>query len=175
MMARLFFISDIHLGHRNICAYRPEFSSVEENDYTIYDNILSTVGKRDTLWMLGDSCFTEERFHMIQRISEVVGHFHYIPGNHDTDNGKRQEMYKEMVKRNFFSKTGSMFKHKGFWLTHPPMHPTELRGCKNIHGHTHRVKMLDANGEVDKNFINVCVEHTDWSPIDFETIKERML
>jgi calcineurin-like phosphoesterase family protein len=174
-MARLFFISDIHLGHANIRAYRPEFSSVEEHDNTIFDNILTTVTKRDTLWMLGDSCFTEERFKMIETISESVGYFHYIPGNHDTDNAKRQEMYKEMVKRGFFKKTGSMFKHKGFWLTHPPIHSMELRGCKNIHGHTHNVKMLDASGKVDKNYINVCVEHTEYAPINFETIKDMTL
>jgi calcineurin-like phosphoesterase family protein len=174
-MARLFFISDVHFGHRNICKYRPRFTSVEEHDNTIYENILSTVGKRDTLWMLGDTCFTEERFKMIETISQRVGILHYIPGNHDTDNGIRQEMYKEMVKRGFFHKTGSMFKHKGFWLTHPPIHPTELRGCINIHGHTHQTQMLDHSGELDKRYVNVCVEHTDYKPINFEVIKERCL
>jgi calcineurin-like phosphoesterase family protein len=122
--------------------------------------------------MLGDTCFVQERFAMIQTISEKIGHFHYIPGNHDTDNGNCQTMYKEMVKRDFFSKTGSMFKYKGFWLTHPPIHPTELRGCPNIHGHTHGVQMRLENGDLDKRYVNVCVEHTNYAPINFELIKE---
>jgi calcineurin-like phosphoesterase family protein len=174
-MARLFFISDVHFGHRNICKYRPEFTSVEEHDNTIYENILSTINKRDTLWMLGDTCFTEERFKMIETISQRVGILHYIPGNHDTDSSLRQEMYKEMVKRDLFHKTGSMFKHKGFWLTHPPIHSTELRGCINIHGHTHQTQMLDHSGELDRRYVNVCVEHTNYKPINFEVIKERCL
>lgn len=173
-MARLLFISDIHLGHRNICAYRPQFSSPEEHDEFIFDNIMSTINKRDTLWMLGDSCFTMERFAMIEAIASKVGVFHYIPGNHDTDNGLRQTMYKEMVKRDFFSKTGSMFKHRGLWLTHPPIHPEELRGCINIHGHTHQVQMRHENGDLDKRYVNVCVEHTNYAPISLEQVRERI-
>lgn len=165
-MSKMWIISDVHFGHLNICRYRPQFSSMEEHDETVFENILTTVRKRDTLWMLGDSCFDEASYQKIVSISKAVLHLNYIPGNHDTDSGPRQEMYKRMIKDGLFSKTGSMFKHKGFWLTHPPIHPIELRGKPNIHGHTH-------NAFMGEGYVNVCVEHTNFKPIAFEEIRAR--
>lgn len=56
-----------------------------------------------------------------------------------------------------------MVKYKNLWLTHAPIHPDELRGKKNVHGHCH--------GHIlnDKRYINVCVEHAD-RPIPIEEI-----
>ena len=33
-MSQIFFIADLHIGHRNILKYRSEFSSVKEHDGT---------------------------------------------------------------------------------------------------------------------------------------------
>ena len=34
-MSKVFFISDTHFGHNNICKYRPQFSSAKEHDVGI--------------------------------------------------------------------------------------------------------------------------------------------
>lgn len=166
-MSDLLFISDCHFGHRNINKYRPQFSSAEEHDEVLFDNIMSNIGKRTTLWMLGDTCFNAESFPKIADIADKVLNLNYIPGNHDTDKPERQSLYQTMVKAGFFNKTGSLFKEKGFWICHAPIHPVELRGKGNIHGHTH--------GEImpEPDYINICVEHTDFKPISIEEIKER--
>ena len=54
-----FFIADCHFGHKNIIKYcdRP-YSSVEEMDETILNNINKTVFPSDTLYILGDFTFT---------------------------------------------------------------------------------------------------------------------
>lgn len=47
-------------------------------------------------------------------------------------------------KRNVLcNKVYSLVKYKGFWLSHAPIHPEELRGCKNIHGHCHDAVISD--------------------------------
>lgn len=166
-MTCVYVISDVHFGHKNICKYRPSFSSAEEHDYTIFDNILSTVKKRDILWMLGDTCFDRSRYDFIRQIKSAVSALNYIPGNHDTDTVDRQQMYKEMVNEGLFNYTGSMFRYKRAWLTHSPIHPMELRGKINIHGHTHGVFMPEPE------YMNVCVEHTEYKPIPMQEVFSR--
>lgn len=166
-MSCVYVISDVHFGHKNICRYRPNFSSMEEHDQVILDNILSTVKKRDTLWMLGDTCFDRAKYDFIRQIRSAVDTLNYLPGNHDTDNIYRQEVYKDMVKEGLFKYTGSMFKYKKAWLTHSPIHPIELRGKINIHGHTHNVLMPEPE------YMNVCVEHTEYKPIAMQEVFRR--
>lgn len=163
-MSCVYVISDVHFGHKNITRYRPSFASAEEHDQVILDNILSTVRKRDILWMLGDTCFDRDKYDFIRQIKNSVASLNYIPGNHDTDNSYRQEVYKDMVNEGLFNYTGSMFAYKKAWLTHPPIHPVELRGKINIHGHTHNVLMPEAE------YINVCVEHTNYRPIAMQEV-----
>ena len=50
-----FYISDLHLGHKNILAFdnRP-FFSLEEMTETIISNWNSVVSKNDSVYVLGD-------------------------------------------------------------------------------------------------------------------------
>lgn len=61
-MGKTFFSSDTHLNHRNIIKYcnRP-FSSVEEMDSIIIENINKIVNVNDTLYHLGDFCFGDKK------------------------------------------------------------------------------------------------------------------
>jgi calcineurin-like phosphoesterase family protein len=165
-MSRVWVISDIHLGHANIVNFRPEFSSAEEHDETILSNIEKTVSKRDALWILGDCFFTTESYETF--FSRVFCHkVHWIIGNHDTDTGQRQDNVKRFCKEPhpMYGKIGSLFKYKGLWLSHHPLHPIELRGKKNVHGHTHKELMRHEDGTLDSRYINVCCEHTNYSPV----------
>lgn len=166
-MTCVYVISDVHFGHKNICKYRTQFSCAEEHDNFILENILSTVKKRDILWILGDTCFDRSRYDFIRKIKNAVTSLNYIPGNHDTDNRYRQQVYIDMVKEDLFNYTGSMFTYKDAWLTHPPIHPKELRGKINIHGHTHNVLMDEPE------YMNVCVEHTEYKPIALQEVFRR--
>ena len=181
-MGCVWLMSDIHFGHRAICKYRKDFQTREEHDETVFNNIVNTVRKKDILWLLGDCCFDEASYEKIAEISKAVSQLNYIPGNHDTDNSVRLEMYKKMVIDGLLHKTGSMFKLNELWLTHAPIHPDELRGKVNVHGHTHNVEMMREIVsyenfvwvENDPRYYNVCVEHTDYKPIKLQTIRENL-
>ncbi len=177
-MSKLYLTSDLHLGHNNICKYRTEFSTAEEHHETIFENLATTVGYRDTLYLLGDVAFDKE---WLARIASLkVKHKVLICGNHDLERGIHM---RDLVET--YDAVYSLWSKRNYWFSHAPLHPQELRTRKgNIHGHLHgnRVwkrqnatphfnsegKIVEYYDEIDQNYINVCVEHTDWKPITFQ-------
>ena len=86
-MSKLWFTADTHFGHANIIRYckRP-FTSVEEMDQTLINNINELVQTEDTLYHLGDFSFgrqskTNNAARYLEQIKckKVI----IIPGNHD--------------------------------------------------------------------------------------------
>jgi calcineurin-like phosphoesterase family protein len=59
----------------------------------------------------------------------------------------------------------SLVKYKGFWLTHAPIHPDELRGKMNVHGHVHTKTLAD------NRYFNVSCENVGYKPVCFDDIK----
>ena len=131
----VYFISDTHFGHREICKYRPMFSSTEEHDEFIIENWNKVITKaRQQIWVLGDMCIRNNRYDMNKLIHRLNGTINLITGNHC-----HMPYYRyngSIVLRN------GLVKKYGFWLSHAPIHPEELRGKYNIHGHVHD-KTLD--------------------------------
>ena len=100
-------------------------------------------------------------------MARLNGTIHIITGNHCW-----LQAYEGMDVR------PSLTAKYGFWLSHAPIHPNELRGRKNIHGHVHNeaVTYYDEIFEIeapDPNYINVCCDVTDYKPISLEEIRER--
>lgn len=81
---RTWFTSDLHLGHQRIIELcnRP-YSSVEEMDEALIENINAVVSSRDRLVILGDICMGKLEFSLPKlgwiRAAELV----LLPGNHD--------------------------------------------------------------------------------------------
>ena len=165
-MSEVCVVSDLHIGHRNICKYRPEFSSPEEHNDTLIDNVLGTCGKRDTLWLLGDICFSEEYDWIYRRFCADIGQVNLVLGNHDTENKERQRILRTAIEAGV--RVHSLVSYKGCLLSHAPVHQQELRGKYNIHGHMHR-RVLD-----DPRYYNVCVEHTDWRPVAMRDVISKL-
>lgn len=174
--------SDLHLGHKNICKYRTQFSTEEEHNEVMFDNLASSLNKRDTLFMLGDMAFTLE-WH--KKLSEIkCRHKVLILGNHDTDRSVKVQHFQGM-----YDKIHSLLSHRNYWFSHCPIHPQELRGrLGNIHGHLHggvvereiQVPYSTDEGSgsrievcIDTRYLNACVEHTNFKPISFEELIER--
>lgn len=167
--------SDLHLGHKGITKYRKQFAYAEEHHGTMFENLATNVGKRDTLFMLGDMAFTME-WHL--RLAEIkCRHKVLILGNHETDRGVKVKDFAPL-----YDKIHSMLSHRNYWFTHCPIHPQEFRGrLGNIHGHLHGNNVwMEEEPEihlgptfmspVDQRYLNACVEHTNWKPISFEEI-----
>lgn len=149
-MNEIFFISDLHFDHKNILQFSPNRygSNIKEHNEWLIEQWNSVVTKRDVVWVLGDACFSMES---IQFFKRMRGQKNLVRGNHDKLSTKT---YLEV-----FNGVFGLVKKNGFWLSHAPIHPLELRGCKNIHGHVHN------NPIPDERYINVCVEALNGVPI----------
>lgn len=164
-MTCTFFTADWHLGHYNCRKWRNEEDDidVDNHDELLFDNFVDVVTKRDLTWFLGDMIITrdhKELEYYLVRIDCLPGRKRLVLGNHDTDHmaGLRSPSAFEGV----FEQVHAIRRHKRAWLTHVPMHPIELRGLCNIHGHMHR------NIVSDERYINVSVEQTNYTPMRYQ-------
>jgi len=157
-MSNVYFISDLHFGHRKIGGLRGDHKDSEAHDNWLISSINSVVGKRDLLWVLGDVAFGKEHLHKVKLLNGVK---HLILGNHDT---YTLDLYKP-----YFNKIHGFLKYKGFWLSHAPIKDDSLRGRYNIHGHTHSYDLIN-----DKHLC-VCVEALNGLPISLKQLKSLVL
>lgn len=138
----VWFCSDLHFGHKNIHNYRKFTNSEAHNRQMIKDDWNVLVSKRDDVYVLGDAVFTMET---IKDIHELPGRKFLVRGNHDTlDTSAYLKVFAQVY---------GLLKYKEFWLSHAPIHPQELRGRINLHGHVHY------NSVKDSNYFNCCVEN----------------
>lgn len=157
-MSNVFFISDLHIGHKNIHNLRNlshTFQDEEHHRQVLRERWNKEVSKRDLVWILGDVCFKEE---LLPFLGTLNGNKKIILGNHDV-NGSLFTPYASWV--------GGLARYKGYWLSHAPLHPSELRGKNNIHGHVHYATLYD------NRYFNVCPENIGMCPIPFEEIVKR--
>lgn len=161
-MSNVFFIGDTHFHHANILKFTDKFerplrvfSSIEEHDEYLVDTWNRVVGKRDTVFHLGDAVFGSN----LSVIGRLNGTKHLILGNHD----KR----KPREYANYFSKLWGMKPYKyGIVMAHAPIHPSSLeyRFEWNVHGHVH---MHDVD---DLRYMNVSAEAIDYEPISLDEL-----
>lgn len=155
-MTCVYMTSDWHLGHRAIAKHREGVNSVDHNTHILVTNYKAVVTKRDVVWFLGDILFEEQ---YLEVIADLPGTKHLVLGNHCTD---RKVTTKQLVE--VFDSVHGLVKYKEAWLSHAPIHPCELRGRLNIHGHMHQQTVGD------ERYVNVCVEHTGMTPIKYQKI-----
>lgn len=170
-MSNVYFISDLHLFHKNICKYRTQFTSTQDHDSCVISGILKTVTKRDTLWVLGDNFMVNDNDEVSQAkkvITEIAiacnWNLKFVLGNHCTDNKSRRDLVR-WISQVF--EVHSLVKYKRFWLSHHPIHPDELRGKYNIYGHVH------TNEIDDQRYVCVCCESVNFKPISLAEIMTR--
>lgn len=156
-MSHVYMAADLHLGHKNIHNFRTQFASAEEHDATVKENFESILTKKDKLFLLGDIAFTRDALEWVKSLpcNKVL-----ICGNHDTD---RDVTMKELA--DVYDEIHSLYVYKGWWLSHCPIHPAEVRGKNGvIYGHCHNKPVAD------NNMICVSLEHTDMKPIKFSEV-----
>lgn len=154
-MANVWFTSDLHFGHKNINKFRLEVSSEENNRARIKADWEELVTKRDIVYVLGDAAFTMDT---VKEFGELPAESKFlVRGNHD------ELSTHEYLK--YFTEIYGLKKYKEFWLSHSPIHPDELRGKINLHGHVHYESVrkpfnpvLDVKQELDTRYFNMCVE-----------------
>lgn len=155
-MSNVWFCSDLHFGHKNIQRFRGGIDSEEDNRFKIIDDWNKVVTKRDDVYVLGDAAFTMETIHDFGLLSGARKFL--VRGNHDC--------LDTQVYLKYFKAVYGLLKYKEFWLSHAPIHPDELRGKVNLHGHVHYESIrksfnpaTDVKQELDPRYFNCCVEN----------------
>lgn len=177
-MSQVRFIADPHFGHEFMANFRGFQDIYYMNEHIIKEHN-KIVNKKDITYILGDiSMHKPEYYPLLDRMN---GRKRIILGNHDLP-----QHIPELLK--YCEQVGGMEKYKGIFLTHCPIHPTELdyRVSYNIHGHIHEkfiktsIASLSKGYINDKRYINVCYEVQDYKPKtlaelipDFEEFKAK--
>jgi len=183
---RLWFTSDTHYSHKNICSATTQwtnphntrkFDSLEQMNNTLVQNINDNVGENDILYHLGDWSFNgfDKIIEFRNRLN--CKNIHLILGNHDTHIEKNKEDVQNLfasvnkyVELSVLYHPNSVTTLKeNFVLMHFPIASWNnlARGTIHLHGHIHfttdkrmgRGKMMD-----------VGCDGNNLKPIDFMDI-----
>ena len=177
-----FVVSDHHLGHQSSwekfkladgSPLRP-FTSNEEMHETMIERHNAKVKEQDTVYFLGDVVINRKSLELVKRMN---GRKILVRGNHDIF---KDEDYREV---GFQQIHGVRVFTDKFILSHIPLHPdcvTE-RFRVNVHGHLHANQVMrEVNGqfstyyEPDPRYLCVCVEQTDFAPLHFDEVEQRI-
>lgn len=131
--------SDTHFGHRRIALVR-EFDSVEAMDEALIEKWNRVVGRKDTVFHLGDFSFgkRDEILNVLQRLN---GRIQLVPGNHDSMIRRHPERYLGVDRFEAILPAGD---HKvapktKMFLSHYPheVWSSSHHGRIHLHGHSH--------------------------------------
>lgn len=164
------FISDTHFGHANIIKYcnRP-FSSVEEMDRIMVRKWNERVKPEDTVFFLGDFCFTKSKEAPQGKAFEYYkeklnGNIIFIRGNHDRNNRNKTKI------RNIIIIIGRNYIN----LVHDPQY-ADSKFKINLTGHVHE-KWQCQRRKTHFGFtdcINVSVDVWNFYPVTYNELMKR--
>jgi len=174
-----FFTSDWHLGHNTIQkGIRGKFfSSMEEHDATIINNIFETVEPGNNLYFLGDAFWKWDSKQVEKFMTDLKRHrinLHWIIGNHDKLSWTKHSCVKWVgqIKDIIIEK-------QPITLCHYPMlvynrshyNAWQLYGHLHVGDSTHsRLYKVNIMGKK----LNMNVELWDYKPVSFEQIEDSM-
>ena len=184
----VFFISDLHLFHDNICKgsskwgsdsekfLRP-FNNGSEMAEKILKNINDTVKPEDHLFLLGDISFNKLR--TVEILDQIkCKNIYLVLGNHDKDIETNKTVYKSYFKciadRIELEITTSKTTTTKYILDHYPIFSWKglNRGVILLHGHIHS-PLQYWEDYPDLNWgkhLDVGCESMDYKPISYEEV-----
>ncbi len=174
---KTFFSSDHHFGHRNILGFKRadgsplrSFPNIEAHDETIILRHNSLVSPDDKVYLIGDVSMDKKSLKQVTRLN---GRKTLLLGNHDIYNA---EEYLKVVQN---LRAVKVFPKHGLIVSHYPIHPRQFEGGTSrwkacVHGHTHSNHVECAPHHRDPMYINLCLEETDYYPVEFNELLERI-
>lgn len=171
--------SDLHLFHENLLRGRKigirPFDTLNEMHDAIITGWNSVVKPSDKVYMLGDLTLERgENFEPTARVvAELQGQKRMLLGNHDHF---LASTYHAMG----FEKILATRVLDRYVLSHIPIHPSQFARYKgSVHGHLHEAVVtedyIDRYGAErrvpDNRYINVCVEQTNFIPVNLDAIR----
>lgn len=162
-MSRVWVTSDWHIGHGGISTkFRKQFVHDDHHDHEILGTALGKVSKRDVLFVLGDVCFTQKGLKLIDSFKFPCKMI-MLKGNHDT--------LPTSDYLGVFDEVEGTYRYKGAFLTHIPIHESELYRGYNIHGHCHRGGPREHQlGDNWNQYYNAILEFNNYEPVDLTQV-----
>ena len=137
-MGKLFFISDLHFGHKNCLSYdaRP-FKTTEENDAELIRRWNEAVGFDDEVWILGDIGYYSVT-RLIAILQQLNGLKHLCVGNHDHKYLKNQNFRAQFAEITHYKEI-DFGNGNGVVLCHYPIpcFNRHYQGWYHLYGHVH--------------------------------------
>lgn len=172
---KVWFTSDLHFWHKNICVYcnRP-YGSVDEMNNAIILNWNSVVQDTDTVFLLGDIgfCGIEK---LRDLVSQLKGNIVLVQGNHDSDKIAKklleEGLVTDVVRLLDVVITGDEeCPDQALTLCHFPMidWANKEKGAWMIHGHQHQ---LPGTPSCSDRHWDVGLDKNHMIPISFEQLK----
>ena len=137
-MGKIFFVADLHCGHKNVLAFdnRP-YVDIEAHDNDIISRWNKVVGINDTVWILGDFSW-HNATKTLEIFNQLNGNKNLCIGNHDYKLLRNRDIrglfneivdYKEIQLSNGF----------GIVLSHYPIpcFNKHYYGWYHLYGHVH--------------------------------------
>lgn len=168
-MPNIFLIADTHFGHEAMYHFfrsdgslvRPHGSSAV-GDEDMVEKWNKVVRPCDKVYHLGDVAIRRKDISTVARLN---GKKILIRGNHD--------IFKLADYLPYFEDIRGTHKLDKFLLSHYPVHDLSIPSyaVANVHGHIHHQHVM-RDGQRDPRYKCVCVEHTDYMPIDLSSLRD---
>lgn len=165
-MPTTFLVSDTHWGHHGVCKFlradgtklRP-WDNPNDMDEAMVEYWNETVRPNDKVYHLGDVVINRRA---LPTLAKLNGDKVLIKGNHD--------IFRLHEYTPYFRDIRAYHHMDKFIMSHIPVHESQKgRWRGNIHGHLH------ANQLDDAWYTCVSVEQTNYRPISFDVIRDKLL
>lgn len=177
---KTWFISDTHFYHTDILHFidatgkpiRGSFFSLEHMHEEMIKRWNAAVDPGDKIYHLGDVLMGTSAWKFQELMPLLNGEKILIKGNHDDAKLSILAQYFKDVRSEIHRKTPDgdvvLFTHRPVYLEVPEIETQSSRVVFNVHGHIHQHVLKDPR------YINICVEQTEYAPISWSTIVERV-
>jgi len=163
MSGNTWITADPHFGHAGVCKFTREDGSPlrpwddpDTMDEALIENWNKVVGDKDRVYLLGDVAMNRR---CLKTLWALKGRKVLVKGNHDIFTLNDYAPHFDDIRAYVVKKTTDGRK---VIMSHIPVHPDSVgRYGINIHGHLHYQKIDDPR------YLCVSVEHTDYTPIEW--------
>jgi calcineurin-like phosphoesterase family protein len=182
----IFFISDLHVGHKNVLKFdkRP-FVDTDEMHTEMIKRWNSVVGDDDIVYYLGDLAFARDELTK-WFIYSLKGKIHFILGNHDKMKdivklGRWESVHEYGTEINVkdddsIGSRGSNG-YQRIIMSHYPIFSWNKAhyGSWHLHGHCHGSLMASQQDYYKRKVMDVGCNVIDYTPISYEKVKGIMI
>lgn len=182
----IFFISDLHVGHKNVIKFdgRP-FADVDEMHIEMIKRWNEVVGDDDIVYYLGDLAFARDELTK-WFIYSLKGKINFILGNHDKMRdivklGRWENVHEYGTEINVkdedsIGSRGSNGYQRIIMSHYPILSWNKAHyGSWHLHGHCHGSLMKSQQDYYKRKVMDVGCNVIDYTPISYEKVKGIMV